>query len=70
MARSTWKLPPDHGLWPVPHNALFDFEATVAGAEWIDEVAGKAKKILDNSPGRMVVGHADWSAKHLRFMDG
>jgi hypothetical protein len=65
-----WKLPPDHGLWPVPHNALFDLEATVAGAEWIDEIAGKAKQILDNSPGRMVVGHADWSAKHFRFMDG
>ena len=65
-----WKLPPDHGLWPVPHNALFDFEATVAGAEWIDEIAGKAKKILDNSPGRMVVGHADWSVKHFRFKGG
>jgi hypothetical protein len=57
-------------LWPVPHNALFDFEATVAGAEWIDEIAGKAKKILDNSPGRMVVGHADWSVKHFRFKGG
>jgi hypothetical protein len=65
-----WKLPPDWGLWPVPHNALFDFEATAAGAEWIDEIAGKAKKILDNSPSRMVVGHADWSAKHFRFRDG
>ncbi|MDQ5812902.1 MAG: phosphotransferase [Actinomycetota bacterium] len=65
-----WKLPPDWGLWPVPHNALFDFEATAVGAEWIDEIAGKAKKILDESPGRMVVGHADWSAKHFRFKDG
>ena len=65
-----WRLPPDLGLWPVPHNALFDFEATVAGAEWIDEIAGKAKKILDNSPGRMVVGHADWSVKHFRFEGG
>jgi hypothetical protein len=65
-----WKLPPAQGLWPIPHNALFDFEATAAGAEWIDEIAGKARKILDNSPGRMVVGHADWSAKHFRFKDG
>jgi hypothetical protein len=65
-----WKLPPDHGLWPVPHNALFDFEATVAGAEWIDEIASKARRVLDSSPGRMVVAHADWSAKHFRFEDG
>jgi hypothetical protein len=65
-----WKLPPDRGLWPVPHNALFDFEATAAGAEWIDEIANKAKTVLDNSPGRMVIGHADWSAKHFRFKDG
>ncbi|MDP8949366.1 MAG: phosphotransferase, partial [Actinomycetota bacterium] len=65
-----WKLPPDRGLWPVPHNALFDFEATAAGAEWIDEIASKAGKILDNSPGRVVVGHADWSAKHFRFEEG
>ena len=65
-----WKLPPDRELWPVPHNALFDFEATAAGAEWIDELGSKAKEILDNSPGRMVVGHADWSAKHFRFEDG
>jgi hypothetical protein len=65
-----WRLPPDRGLWPVPHNALFDFEATAAGAEWIDEIASKAKSVLDNSPGRMVVGHADWSAKHFRFKDG
>jgi hypothetical protein len=65
-----WKLPPHSGLWPVPHNALFDFEATAAGAEWIDEIASKAKRVLDHSRGRTVVGHADWSAKHFRFKDG
>ena len=65
-----WKLPPDRGLWPVPHNALFDFEATAAGAEWIDEIASKARRVLDNPTGRIVVGHADWSAKHFRFEDG
>jgi Phosphotransferase enzyme family len=65
-----WKLPPDRGLWPVPHNALFDFEETAAGAVWIDEIAGRAREVLDNSPGRMVVGHSDWSAKHFRFKNG
>ena len=66
----TWKLPPERGLWPVPHNALFDFEATAAGARWIDEIASKAKLTLDTSPGKMVVGHSDWSANQMRFEDG
>jgi hypothetical protein len=30
-------LRPDGELWPKPHNVLFDFEATAAGAEWIDD---------------------------------
>src|SRR5687767_8440667 len=30
-------------------------------------VRGKVPGYL---PGRMVVGHADWSPKHFRFMDG
>lgn len=66
----TWKLPPDRGLWPVPHNALFDFGATAAGAEWIDEIAGRAKETLDTSPGKMVVGHSDWSGNQMRFEGG
>jgi hypothetical protein len=27
---------PHNALWPVPHNVLFDFARTSAGAEWID----------------------------------
>jgi hypothetical protein len=54
-------------LWPTPHNVLFDFEATAAGAEWIDEIAIAAKAVLSRTRGREVVGHADWSVKHLRF---
>jgi outer membrane protein OmpA-like peptidoglycan-associated protein len=54
-------------LWPVPHNALFDFEATVEGAEWIDEIARAAKRARDVGAGVEVVGHTDWSAKHIRF---
>jgi hypothetical protein len=54
-------------LWPVPHNALFDFDATSAGAEWIDEIAPAAKPLRDACEAREVVGHTDWSAKHFRF---
>ena len=64
------EAPPYRGQWPVPHNALFDFEATSAGTECIDEITSKARKILDNPPGKMVVGHAEWSAKQFRFEEG
>jgi hypothetical protein len=57
----------DEALWPVPHNALFDFEATVEGAGWIDEIARVAKRARDVGAGAEVVGHTDWSAKHFRF---
>jgi hypothetical protein len=60
-------LRPEGALWPKPHNALFDFEATAAGAEWIDEIATAARAITDRGVGAELVGHTDWSAKHLRF---
>ena len=37
------------------------------GAEWIDEIARAAKPLRDACEAPEVVGHADWSAKHLRF---
>lgn len=60
-------LRPPGALWPKPHNALFDFEATAAGAEWIDEIGRAAREIP--GAGVEVVGHTDWAAKHLRFDD-
>jgi Phosphotransferase enzyme family len=60
-------LRPVNALWPKPHNALFDFEATARGAEWIDEIAVAARAVTDIPVGREVVGHSDWSVKHLRF---
>jgi len=54
-------------LWPTPHNVLFDFEATAAGAEWIDEIAQAAKRLRDARHGDPVIGHSDWTVKHFRF---
>jgi hypothetical protein len=39
-------------LWPVPHNALFDFAKTASGAEWIDRIASRAKVTLANNTWR------------------
>ncbi|HEU5363156.1 MAG TPA: hypothetical protein VFU56_07415 [Gaiellaceae bacterium] len=58
-------LRPADALWPKPHNALFDFEATAAGAGWIDEIACVARAVP--AAGGEVVGHSDWAAKHVRF---
>jgi hypothetical protein len=61
-------FPRMHGrLWPTPHNVLFDFEATAAGAEWIDEIARAAKGPRDAHEGELVIGHGDWTVKHFRF---
>jgi hypothetical protein len=58
-------------LWPRPHDGRFDFEATTAGAEWIDRVAAEARRIRDAEPvGDPVVGHTDWRPQNLRFADG
>jgi hypothetical protein len=78
LCRLTGELPPPPGLepffqprdaplWPIPHNVLFDFEATAEGAEWIDEFAGAAKPLRDARAGRLVIGHGDWTVKHFRF---
>ncbi len=53
------------GLYPRPHSPLFDFEATAAGAEWIDELAMRAGGGLGVGP--EVVGHMDWSARNVRL---
>jgi hypothetical protein len=55
-------------LWRRPHDARFDFAATAAGAEWIDRLAGEARRRLHElDAGEDVVGHADWRVEHLRF---
>jgi hypothetical protein len=62
-----YSRPADAPLWPVPHNVLFDFEGTAAGAEWIDEIARSAKTPRDVRVGQLVIGHGDWTVKHFRF---
>ena len=61
------RLSPPGTIWPAPHNALFDFEATRRGAEWIEEIAVARRAILLAATGPAVVGHRDWSARNMRF---
>lgn len=60
-------FPSTDTIWPRPHSALFDFEATRRGAEWIDPIAADALAILRSARSRVVVGHNDWSAKNMRM---
>ena len=61
---------PHAGLWPRPHEGRFDFEGTADGAEWIDEIAASARRILDSSDAELVVGHGDWRVENMRFAGG
>ena len=57
-------------LWPRPHDGRFDFAATTPGAEWLDEVARRARAARDRDAGDVVVGHTDWRVQDLRFAGG
>jgi hypothetical protein len=54
-------------VFGVPHSPLFDFEATAAGAEWIDDIARRAKVLREGDECTPVVAHTDWSARNVRF---
>jgi hypothetical protein len=54
-------------LWPRPHGELFDFEATVEGAGYIDALAGAARDRMVPC-GELVIGHTDWRGEHVRFV--
>jgi Ser/Thr protein kinase RdoA (MazF antagonist) len=57
-------------LWAEPHDVRFDFEATAAGAEWIDDLATTARARLQAVGGEQVAGHFDWRTENLGFTDG
>jgi Ser/Thr protein kinase RdoA (MazF antagonist) len=64
-----WSLYESPQLWPrAAHTPAVDLHATAAGAEWIDAIAARAKALAGRS-GDVVVGHHDWSGKHVRFAE-
>jgi hypothetical protein len=46
--------PEPGGLWPEPHEARFDFQASAGGAEWIDQLATTARHRLTDHIGENV----------------
>jgi Ser/Thr protein kinase RdoA (MazF antagonist) len=62
---------PANDLYPPPHSARFDFAATRAGAEWIDDLARRARAALDlptlTPP---VLVHGDWRIENVHVVDG
>jgi Phosphotransferase enzyme family len=68
--RENSMVPDPERLWPAPHDGRFDFDATSAGAEWIDRVGSAARPVRDRPVGDVVVGHTDWRVEHVRFERG
>ncbi len=58
---------PEERTWPRPHSPLFDFEATADGADWIDDLARRAREVRSAATGDYVIGHFDWRVEHARF---
>jgi len=54
------------GLYPLPHSPVFDFEATGAGAEWIDSLATAATAITAGLDAPETVIHCDWRGDNIR----
>ena len=57
-----------HGLWPIPHNVLFDLGTP--GGEWIDERARSARAELDATSPEPMLLHTDISAANVRVREG
>jgi Ser/Thr protein kinase RdoA (MazF antagonist) len=60
---------PSH-LYPEPHSPRFDFAATEAGAEWIDDLAARAhaaRRALPAMPN--VLAHGDWRIQNVEVAD-
>lgn len=58
---------PEGRVFPQPHSAAFDFEATREGAAWIEALAAEARARRGAAEGERAVGHFDFRIEHLRF---
>jgi Ser/Thr protein kinase RdoA (MazF antagonist) len=62
---------PAGALYPEPHSLRFDFDATAAGCEWIDDLARRARNMLAAVPaGPELLVHGDWRIENVAVEDG
>jgi Ser/Thr protein kinase RdoA (MazF antagonist) len=62
---------PADALYPPPHSVRFDFAATAAGSEWIDDFARQARAALAAADlGLEVLVHGDWRIENLAVERG
>ena len=58
-------------LYQTPHSPIFDFDATLSGAEWIDDLAAEALEGIDGidraGPLKRIVSHSDLRAENVRI---
>jgi len=59
----------DAPLWGEPHDLKFDFAASAAGAEWIDDLARAARTRVASHREPAVIGHLDWRVEQCAFAD-
>jgi hypothetical protein len=58
------------GPWPTPHDPIFDFNKTVPGYQWLDDLAAEAARVLQPPTAPEVIGHSDWACQNVRFAGG
>jgi hypothetical protein len=64
--RGPLRPPAPGSVFPPPPGSPFDFPATAAGAEWIEEIGARARTLLEAAPRTApVVGHFDWRSENL-----
>lgn len=69
VGRPAIEEPLPGSLYPEPHSVRFDFAATAAGAEWIDDVARAVRPRVAASALPRTLGHLDWRVQNLGFDD-
>jgi hypothetical protein len=59
----------EHGPWPKPHDPIFDFTVTPPAFTWLDDLARRAARALEQAGPPDAIAHADWNCGNVRFRE-
>ena len=59
----------ERGIWPRPDDLDVDLDDH-PGPAWIDDTAARVRERLARVDAPLVVGHLDWEAHNIRWLDG